>query len=118
MSAPPRQGESIARAFHETYERLALNFGYETRPESAVPWEDVPEQNKALMCAVAAEVFPWVSHHLMDLLRQDVELKRLRDRVRGVPHEAHCLAFENPAHESDCSCGIADWKRTTLGDAS
>lgn len=30
--------------------------GYETRRESAVPWEDVPERNKALMIAVAAEI--------------------------------------------------------------
>lgn len=46
----------IARRFHEAYERLAPEFGYETRRESAVPWEDVPEQNKALMIAVATEV--------------------------------------------------------------
>lgn len=48
--------EQIARAFHEAYERLAPAHGYETRPESAVPWEDVPEQNRALMIAVAAEL--------------------------------------------------------------
>lgn len=45
--------EQLARLFHETYERLAPNFGYETRPDSAVPWEDVPERNKRLMIAVA-----------------------------------------------------------------
>jgi hypothetical protein len=48
--------ERIARMFHETYERLAPEHGYETRRESAVPWEDVPENNLALMVAVAAEV--------------------------------------------------------------
>lgn len=45
--------EQLARRFHETYEALAPSFGYETRPESAVPWEDVPEMNKRLMVAVA-----------------------------------------------------------------
>ena len=48
------QPEDIARAFHETYERLAPEHGYETRKASAVPWEDVPEQNKSLMIAVVA----------------------------------------------------------------
>jgi hypothetical protein len=48
--------EEVARAFHEAYERLAPSFGYETREASAVPWEDVPEPNKSLMVAVAAEV--------------------------------------------------------------
>ncbi len=49
--------EDIARAFHEVYERLAPDFGYKTREESAKPWEEVPEQNKALMTAVVTELF-------------------------------------------------------------
>jgi hypothetical protein len=48
--------EELARAFHETYERLAPSHGYETRRESAVPWEDVPENNKNLMIAVCEEL--------------------------------------------------------------
>lgn len=48
--------DDLARRFHETYERLAPSFGYETRRASAVPWEEVPEQNRALMTAVAAEL--------------------------------------------------------------
>jgi len=48
--------EEMARRFHEAYERLAPSFGYKTREASAVPWEDVPEQNKALMIAVCAEM--------------------------------------------------------------
>jgi hypothetical protein len=42
----------IAQAFHETYERLAPDFGYKTREASAKPWAEVPEQNKQLMVAV------------------------------------------------------------------
>ena len=42
---------NVAREFHETYERLAPVYGYETRIESAVPWEDVPGENRALMTA-------------------------------------------------------------------
>lgn len=39
----------VARAFHETYERLAPQHGYETRTASAVPWQQVPANNRALM---------------------------------------------------------------------
>ena len=48
--------ESLARKFHETYERLAPAHGYETRKASAVPWDDVPTQNKELMIAVCREI--------------------------------------------------------------
>jgi hypothetical protein len=53
-SAP--NAEEVAKFFHETYEKLAPEFGYETRKESAVPWEEVPEKNRRLMVAVAAIV--------------------------------------------------------------
>lgn len=48
--------EALARLFHETYERLAPDYGYRTREASAVPWDDVPEQNRALMIATADHV--------------------------------------------------------------
>jgi hypothetical protein len=48
--------EELAQQFHEAYERLAPSFGYETREASAKPWAEVPEQNRALMRAVVAEV--------------------------------------------------------------
>jgi hypothetical protein len=48
--------ETLARRFHETYERLAPTFGYTTRPETAVPWEQVPELNRQLMIAVCQEL--------------------------------------------------------------
>lgn len=48
--------ESIAIHFHEAYERLAPSFGYETRKESAVRWEDVPENNRKLMIATVADL--------------------------------------------------------------
>ena len=46
----------IARHFHETYERLAPEFGYETRQESRTDWSKVPPENKALMVAVTQEL--------------------------------------------------------------
>lgn len=56
--------ERLAQLFHETYERLAPSYGYRTREESAKPWDEVPEQNRALMVATCAEVLatmrrPW-----------------------------------------------------------
>lgn len=48
--------ESLARLFHETYERLAPRYGYATREESAVAWESLPNDNRHLMTAVAKEV--------------------------------------------------------------
>ena len=51
----------LAEIFHETYERLAPMFNYQTRPASAVPWAAVPEHNKKLMIAVCNSV-----QHLLD----------------------------------------------------
>lgn len=47
---------SLARSFHEHYERLAPLFNYTTRKKSAVPWKDVPASNKELMIATARAV--------------------------------------------------------------
>jgi hypothetical protein len=45
--------ETLAQAFHENYERLAPEYGYKTREASAVPWDEVPDNNKRLMVATA-----------------------------------------------------------------
>lgn len=52
----PEAAESIARLFHESYERLAPTFGYRTREVSAVAWGDVPEDDRRLMVATAGFV--------------------------------------------------------------
>lgn len=48
--------EAIARRFHEAYELLAPDHGYETRQASRKPWSDVPDDNKNLMIAVVARL--------------------------------------------------------------
>src|SRR5690554_1417082 len=64
---PPELVDRLARMFHENYERLAPSFGYETRRESAVPWDEVPEQNRSLMRAtVAAALAAWADGGLID----------------------------------------------------
>lgn len=52
----PDPAAELARLFHETYEALAPQHGYETREASRVPWEDVPANNQNLMIATAREV--------------------------------------------------------------
>lgn len=59
--------EYLARLFHEYYEALAPDFGYETRKASAVPWPDVPEKNRRLMIAVCQKL---LDNHVT-LLKQD-----------------------------------------------
>ncbi len=48
--------EKIAKAFHESYERLAPEHSYETRKASAKPWDEVPENNRKLMVAVVEDL--------------------------------------------------------------
>ena len=52
--------EELAKFFHATYERLAPQFGYETREASGTIWESVPENNRRLMIATATEVLIWL----------------------------------------------------------
>ncbi len=47
-----RGAETLARRFHEVYELLAPDYGYETREASRKPWSEVPEKNRRLMIAV------------------------------------------------------------------
>jgi hypothetical protein len=75
----PVTAEFVAQMFHDTYERLALSFGYETREESRKPWSDVPEQNRLLMVAVAKEV--------IGAIIETSELNPLREPPAAVPHE-------------------------------
>jgi hypothetical protein len=64
--------EELAELFHTTYERLAPDFGYETRPGTAKPWSEIPEDNnnKRLMIAVAGEV--------LQAQQEAVERERMR----------------------------------------
>ena len=41
--------EKIARAFHDAYEEIAPQAGWETQERSRKPWEDVPEANRRVM---------------------------------------------------------------------
>ena len=51
----------MAEKFHEAYERLAPECGYETRKETAIPFSEIPEDspNKILMIRVCHEMLKW-----------------------------------------------------------
>jgi hypothetical protein len=56
MTHNSSRAQEVAAAFHESYERQAMSFGYKTRDASAVPWKNVPSANKELMIAVAQDL--------------------------------------------------------------
>jgi hypothetical protein len=93
--------ESLARAFHEVYERLAPSFGYETRKESTKPWEQVPEHNRKLMIAVCNEVMAPRLAESRAAMREEcakvvqhipvVSLPDILDAIRSLPADASAL---------------------------
>ena len=49
---PDEIAEAVARHFHDTYEQLAPEYGWQTQESTrAKPWEEVPEHNRRLMVA-------------------------------------------------------------------
>lgn len=56
VDALQHDGECLARMFHLHYEALAPLYNYETKKESRVEWENVPEPNKTLMIVVAKQL--------------------------------------------------------------
>jgi len=92
--------ERLARIFHETYERLAPTFCYETRKESAVPWDQVPDTNKKLMIAVCREVGGNIGTAAKALLERLEKLeaaasagKAVRDEMEFAPPNSGCSGY-------------------------
>ena len=51
----------LAQMFHDTYETLAPVHGYKTQAASAVPWTEVPEDNRNLMVATCKVVLAYLA---------------------------------------------------------
>jgi len=64
--------EKIARLFHDTYERLAPEFGYETREDTKV--FDPESKNGKLMIAVCAEIEKLIQKENLDLHTEKMEV--------------------------------------------
>lgn len=89
VPSPPRGSiEHIAKQFHDTYERLAPDFSYETRKESAVPWDKVPDNNKRLMMAVVAEILnASASLTEIDIFCEELAMRINRMLLNNGPHK-------------------------------
>jgi hypothetical protein len=97
--------ERIAARFHETYERRAPEFGYETRAASAVPWMDVPENNRRLMTAVCGEVVAAVLRQVADecdTIREGAEIGEFYPApTTWLRHRADQIEAGQPAEVPD-----------------
>jgi hypothetical protein len=104
-SSETEPAEHLARRFHEAYERLAPSFGYQTREASAKPWSEVPENNRALMVAVCAELLatgpavPPIPHWLIDAAQQYTNGPQGYGALLGFAGSAWTAAWQAAARE-------------------
>ena len=98
--------EAAAKAFHETYERLAPDYGYKTREASAVPWEDVPADNRALMLSTVAAVVPLIQQAERDRLAGEAGENPYSRRGAWSP-----ISFV--AWRDGAACGVAAERERT-----
>lgn len=101
--------EAVAQRFHETYERLAASHGYETRKASAVPWDQVPANNRALMTAVAAEVGPWMAAQALRTYADSAHPHPMSDARRvdygtGIEHDQACAGCGSSWNSDEGGC--------------
>lgn len=74
--------EQLAEKFHNLYEQLAPEHGYETRKESAVTWENVPAKNKALMIDVCKHLLATCQElSIEELTEKFYQLQYQRDKL-------------------------------------
>jgi hypothetical protein len=85
-------GERIATRFHEIYERLAPDYGYETRKDTRE--FDPDSANGKLMVAVCNEVMQPL---LDDKERLTAEVERLNTEVRQLDQQRISLVNEAKA---------------------
>lgn len=103
--------EDIAKRFHYTYERLAPQYGYETRPESATAWTHVPEKNRELMIATVKSVRSAITADAAEaqlaVTRQVIEAARERRRVSTTPMPLEQYAVESTAANDALDAALA-----------
>lgn len=88
------ESEELAKLFHDIYETLAPQYGYETRKETRVKFDELPENNKKLMIAVCSRVaavitaeyasYTNVERHLLnDMFKRLSEIERNDKNARN-----------------------------------
>lgn len=111
MNTPtPRTELDFAILFHETYERLAPSFGYETRPDTRA--FDPESKNGLLMLAVMREVaMPLAS----DLAAAQEEIRNYR--ADKVEMQAQINGAEMRAFQAENSVAAAqEWREAVLNE--
>ncbi len=83
----------LAILFHDTYERLAPEFGYETRPETRT--FSPSSKNGQLMRAVCEELLKVMRSPVETTRKPDGYLIRYGDRVSAYAGSLDSLVFEN-----------------------
>jgi hypothetical protein len=91
--------ETMARLFHETYERLATAFGWKTKKGCNVPFEQLPQRNKALMIATCQTILN--------------ELQNINERGHqgGMRDKPAPSLTTTRSHEIECSGAPATLRR-------
>ena len=82
LGSPSGYASSLARRFHDAYERLATQFGYETRPDTKVYDPDTP--NGRLMAAVCVEVMNEFTEQLRSIAEMPEYDQDDAHRLRGM----------------------------------
>lgn len=58
---PAEAVEASCRVMHDAYEAAAIDAGWATQAGSRVPWDDVPEANKATMRVAVRALITWLA---------------------------------------------------------
>lgn len=103
------QAENLARQFHEAYERLAPEFGYKTREASAVPWKDVPSDNRSLMLAVADEILTKSKPSRWKWLESTAQLQRTHYGLDYAKLKGEALADYFMVHYTALTCELVEF---------
>lgn len=122
MMLETMQPEELARRFHDTYETLAPHFGYETRAASAVPWEQVPANNKNLMIAVCRTLLAFLQGDDQALAQQCRYCEKYPPNACSICAVGLCLDHSVvvegyaycPEHDPRCAqetTGVQAWRQ-------
>jgi hypothetical protein len=76
--------EWVASRFHYHYETNAYKHGYVTRESSAVPWESIPENNRALMVETVLYVLRDIAEKL-ESIGEPIDWEELQSAMGESP---------------------------------
>ena len=86
--------EELASRFHEIYEHLAPHFGYRTREASAVPFDQIPANNRRLMIATCGAILKYLQEE-PDERENEALRKVLSDLMSDCDNDSWRLAVVN-----------------------